>query len=585
MNETPNLSKETIFQYLKKYAYPYRKGYYFSFFLMPLTLFFDLVRPFLLKSALDQVEQKNLEQLKFLAILFLVALLFQYLTRSLFSFFSSNSLVKTISNIRSAVFQHILSLKMAYLDKQPMGKLMSKTVNDTEALREMLHAGITSIFIDVLTVFGVFVIMFQLELTLSPIIMISAPAVFILVHWFGKKLRHQFFQIRKTQAQLNAFMAEGISGVEIIQLFNYQEQSKKEFDDISRKYLKARIYHNVYDASLYAFVDAIAYIITGIVLYVGLGMRFRLIDISVMIVYVNLISRIFIPIRDLSGKFATIVQALAALQRIFSILETKEHIPQGEIQITNQDLQICFENVSFRYDEEHPKVLRNITFTIEPGEVIALVGATGSGKTTIGKLIMRAYGGYEGNIFVNNTEIRKIDYHSLRSQIAIVHQEADIFPGSIYDNITMFDESISEEKVQWALDTIQAGELIKKLAQGLHFEVKERGANLSLGQQQLIVFARLLVRDTPVIIMDEATSSVDSITEAWIQQALEKIFALKTVIIIAHRLSTIAAANQILVLKRGEIIEKGTHEQLLAQKDSYYSELIEASKSYVDQNF
>ena len=546
--------------------------------LMLLTLAFDLVRPFLLKGALDNISTQNSAGLTQMVFAFLIALIFEYLCKSGYSFFLTMGFLKAVFRIRQRLFEHVLHLKMAFFDHEPVGKLLTRTINDCESLKETLNAGVSTIVVDLFAVVGVSVVMIYLDLALAPVVLVSAPLVMLVVRWFGTKLRRQFLVIRQTIAQANGFMSEAVHGVEVIQLFNCQDIYDKKFHELNRDYRQATIWNNVYDASLYAVIDSVAYLVTGVILYVSLGMRFGITEISAMIVYINLVERIFVPIRDLSGKFATIQQALAALERIFGLLHTPEHIIQGDKLIDGRQLAVTFTDVGFRYQAQGSVVLDGISFTVAPGQVAALVGATGSGKSTIGKLLTRAYDGYTGHISVGGVELREANYHHLHSHIAVVHQDVIVFPGSLRNNITMFNPQIAEDKICWAIGVVKAKAMVKQLPGGLDYQIRENGTNLSSGQLQLIAFTRALVYDAPIVLMDEATSSVDSVNEAWIQQALQEIFRVKTVIVIAHRLATIIAADMILVLKDGRIVEHGSHEDLLNQPQSYYAKLLDFSK-------
>ncbi|CAM2006259.1 ABC transporter ATP-binding protein [Acanthopleuribacter pedis] len=579
--ETPEsgiISNRGLVERFWAIAKPEHPVYLFSFFMMALTSMTDLARPLVLKWGLDQIEAENIAALQSAAWLFLVVVLLDYGSRSGFSYLISVSFLRTINRLRSKVFEHVIHMKMAFFDRRPVGALMTRTINDCESLAETLRAGIATILVDAVSVLVYLGVLISLDWHLSTTLLVAAPLVWLVVRWCGHRLRLKYLDVRKALAESNGWMAEGIGGVEILQLFSQESQSAGTYKTINRKYRHATITSNFYDALLYSFIEAIAGLVTAAVLIVGFNMRFGLLEISTMIVYLDVVNRLFTPIRELSNKYATIQQALAALQRIFELVETKDTIQQGEEKLQERRLDVAFDKVSFRYGSDGPLVLKNISFALKPGQVFALVGQTGSGKSTIGKLLTRAYDGYEGHVLVGGKELKQLDVHSLRGHIAVVHQDVELFPGSLRENISMFDPTIDDEKVMWAIRLVKAEHLVARLNGGLDYQVREDGGNLSSGQMQLIVFARALAHDAPIVLMDEATASVDSVTEAWIQEAIQQIFKHKTVLIVAHRLSTIAAADQILVLKSGEIIEQGTHEELQTLPGGYYAELVESSK-------
>lgn len=574
------LTNKDLVKSFWRFLRQYRRPVYVALVLMFFTLAFELSIPLLLEKGLNHVRADQLIDLKQVAFLLLGLIIGEFICRFLFSYLISISLLKTINDIRNHVFQHVLHMKMAFFDREPVGRLLTRTTSDCEALGEVLRAGTATIFVDILTIVGIFGIMLYLDLQLTLVMIVVAPLVWLLTRWAAAKLREKFLAVRKALAESNGFMTEGIHGAEIIQLFNRQATSTDEYMGINKTYRNACITSNVYDALLFSFMDAIAALATAAVLHVAFNIRFGLVEVATLIVYLRLIEKIFVPIRDLSGKFAILQQAFAAWERISELLDVDGHIAQGDGKVDTQGLEIVFKDLDFRYQEDGPKVLSQIQLKVSPGQVLALVGQTGSGKSTIGKLLTRAYDGYEGTIHVGGLELREWNYHALRSQIAVVHQDIELFPGSLRDNISMYNADIDDDKIFWAIDLVKARHMVETLPGGLDFEVRENGGNLSAGQMQLIVFARALSHDAPIVLMDEATSSVDSVTEAWIQSAIFEIFKHKTVIIVAHRLSTIAAADEILVLKHGEIVERGNHAELLALEAGYYANLVHASHEH-----
>jgi len=559
-------------------ARPVHRSYYVSFALMFVTLAMETARPLTLASATDRIEAGDAAGLSRFALIFLGIAIVDYLSRSGFSYVAGMAILRTINFMRDAVFRHVMHMKMAFFDKEPVGRLLTRTINDCESVAETLRAGAATILVDVLTILVIMTVMFTLDWRLTLVLVLCGPPTWFVVRWCGNRLRDKYLEVRKHLAESNGFMAEGIQGAAVLQLFRQEAHSSERYRRINHTYRQACIHSNVYDALLSAVMDGIEAVVVALILLAGFSVLFGSVDVALMVVFIDQVRRVFTPIRDLSGKFAVIQQAIAALQRVLGLLNQESRIEQGTAELEGDQLDLEFRGVGFRYSQTGPKVLRDISFRVAPGEVTALVGQTGSGKSTIGKLLIRAYDGYEGQICVGGMELRQLNYHSLRSKVAVIHQDVELFPASLRDNITMFDESIDDDKVLWAIRLVKAEHMLAQLSGGLDFVVHENGSNLSTGQIQLIIFARALAHDAPIVLMDEATASVDSVTEQWIQQAIAQIMRHKTVITVAHRLSTIAAADQILALKGGGVIERGRHADLMGIQGGYYASLIEASK-------
>lgn len=559
-------------------AGPNRRTFLFALSLTFVVMATDLFKPLLQLRGIEAMSEGNKPELIQSAWLFLAVVFLDYIARSGYNYIFSVALLRTIHRMRQALFRHVLSMKMAFFDTKPVGELLTRTINDCEALGETLRAGAGTILIDALSVAVTFFVLAKINLELSLYLLLAGPPLVLTVRWCGAQLRARFFKVRVILSRSNAFMAEGIIGVEILQLFGQRRASTNSYREINKLYRHNTIVNNGYDALLYALIDGIAALTTALILFAAFSLRFSIVELATAMVFLSQVERIFNPIRMLSGKITVLQQALAALDRIFSLLNHDATIPQGELKLSGKNLNVSFKNVSFRYSEGGPQVLSGIDFTVKQGQTLAFVGQTGSGKSTIVKLLTRTYDGYSGRIEVGGKELRMLNYHSLRAHIAMVHQDVELFPGTLRDNIRMFDTAIGEQSILAAIQLVKADHMVSQLTDGLDFVVNDGGSNLSAGQKQLIVFARALAHDVPIVLMDEATSSVDSLTEAWIQQAIVEIMKHKTVIVVAHRLSTIAAADKILVLKDGEIFEQGNHDTLMGLEAGYYAGLVQASK-------
>ena len=435
--------------------------------------------------------------------------------------------------------------------------------------------GMVGIFADILTILGVLVAMMVLDVRLTLLTFCISPLLILIVNVFRKHLRRYSVRIRKSLSRLNGYLAEHLVGIKVVQLFGREKKSEEEFKTLNYSFLDAYRKSNWLDASLYALMDGISSVCVAIMLWYG-GSQYLATDdsalsIGLLVAFIEYISRVFVPIREFSAKIATLQRAVAALERIFGLMDTRIEIdsPPPEASPTSFEVPIAFKGVSFRYLEEGERVLKNLDFHLDPGNVIALVGQTGSGKTTVGKVLTRMYDGYEGSIDVGGTELRLIPTERTRENVGMVHQDVYLFEGTILENITLGRSDISREKAMEAAKLVRADSFIQALPNGYDAHVVERGANLSTGQCQLIAFARAMAYDPPVLVLDEATASIDSFLEQEIQEALRVILSLKTVLIVAHRLSTIQQADTILLMEKGEIVERGDHQSLLAMEGKY----------------
>ena len=553
-----------------RFLRPYRSLLAAGLALIPLMTLAGLAQPYLLKLGIDQaIATGDRDGLLLVSLLLLGAIVAEYVLSGAQLFLLNLAGVRALSDTRSALYRHVMAQGSSFFDRRPVGSLLTRSTSDVEALSEVLTLGVISIFADVLMIVGILTAMVLLDLRLTLLTFSVSPVVVLIVNTFRKKLRHFSEIIRRSLSQLNGYLAENLVGVKVVQLFGREDKSVTEFKDLNYRFLDAYRRSNWYDASLYAIMDGISSVCVALMLWYG-GLRHLdgALTVGLLIAFIEYITRIFVPIRELSGKVATLQRAVAALERIFGLLDTHAEIRGGERIEGPVEGSIRFDHVTFRYEGTEREVLRDVSFTMRPRQVTALVGATGSGKTTIGKVLTRTVVGYEGAVTLEGRELSTLDPNQVRSLVGVVQQDVFLFSGSVLENITLGNPAISRERAASAAKLLGAHELIERMG-GYDAAVAERGANLSAGQAQLIAFARAMAHDPPILILDEATASIDSMTEAAIQRATERILELKTVLVIAHRLSTIQAADEILVLHRGEIVERGTHASLLARQGRY----------------
>ncbi len=565
---------------LLKYVKPYWKQVSISVVLVLILAVLNPLRPYITKFAIDDyILKSNFNGLTKLAFLLFGILFLQGVLQYLLSYTTEWIGQKTIFDLRMEIFQHLQRLALRFFDRNPTGRLVTRVTNDVESLNEMYSSGIVLVFGDIFTIIGILYFMFKLSFELSLVTLSVLPLLFYATFLFRKKAREAYREVRTLIARINAFLQEHFSGVSVVQIFNREEEEFKKFDQINAKYRDANIKSIFYYAVFFPAVELISAIGVALIIWYGGGEVVKgTVTIGVLISFIQYTEMFFRPVRDLSEKYNIFQTAMASAERIFKLLDTKVFVskPQNPVKLENIRGEIEFKNVWFAYRDDgkivsnEDWILKNVSFKINAGEKVAIVGATGSGKSTIINLISKFYEVQKGQILIDGIDIKNIDERDLRKHIAVVLQDVMLFSGDILTNITLGNEDIPFEKVVEASRLIGADKFIEKLPNGYFENVHERGANFSVGQKQLISFVRALVYDPKILVLDEATSSVDVETEKIIQSAIGKLLENRTSIIIAHRLSTIQNSDKIIVLHKGEVREIGTHEELLEREGIYY---------------
>ena len=533
------------------------------------------IRPWLVQKMVDEhIVYSDVEGLLKLSIVFIVVLFLHAFLTYLFTYLSGVLGQAVVRDLRIKIFNHINRFNLSYFDKTPIGTSTTRTINDVETINTVFSQGVITIIADILTLIVVLAIMFITSWELTLIALTTSPFLVIASYIFKEKVKTSFQSVRTEISRMNAFLQEQISGMRLIQIFHIEKSSMRRFKTINREYTKANLDSVLYYAVFYPVVEIISAASLGLMVWWGAkGVIGESVSMGALIAFPIYLNMLFNPIRILADKFNTLQMGLVASDRVFALLDNHaEQEVTGHLKPEKLRGEVVFNKVNFAYQGED-WVLKNVDFEIKPGETLAIVGATGSGKTSIISLINRFYTHQSGLISIDGTDIKDFDLQALRHKMALVLQDVFLFSGSVFENITLRDESISKEKVLSAAKMIGAHEFIEKLPGGYDYQVMERGATLSMGQRQLISFVRALVFEPDILILDEATSSIDPASESVIQKAIETLIAQRTSIIIAHRLSTIMHAHKILVMQRGEVMESGSPEDLLKNEEGLFRKL------------
>ena len=558
---------------LLSYLKPYRWLVIISVIILVISSLAQLAGPYLTKIAIDKyITQGDKAGLFRIILIFLgtigIGFSLQYFQVYLMEYVGQRAMY----DLRTQIFSHVQHMDLRFFDKNPVGRVLTRITSDVETLHELFTSGVVAIFGDIFTLAGIVIVMLAVNWKMALVVFSVLPFLIIATAIFRRKVRQSFRDVRTATAKINSFAQEHITGVTEVQSYVAEERTYSSYDVINKDLQGAHVRTVFYYAVFYPVVELIGAISLALIIGYGGGLIVGgALTLGALVAFIQYADRFFRPIRDLSEKYNILQSAMASSERIFKLIDSESNIVNPSEPIHNGKLKgkIEFKDFVFEYDKDNP-VLKGINLAIESGEKIAIVGATGSGKTTMVNLLCRFYEYEKGDILIDNVSLKQMDEKELRKNIALVLQDVFLFSGDIARNIRLDDETITDEAIKRAAIEIGADKFISRLDGGYDYKLTERGANLSVGQRQLIAFARALAFDPAILILDEATSSVDTETEILIQKALRKLLANRTSIVIAHRLSTIKGVDKIVVMHKGQIREMGTHEQLLKQGGIYY---------------
>lgn len=567
---------------LWRFARPYRLWFLLALVMLPLASAMSLIQPHLLQVAIDDhLAPGKGDGLELIAGLFLLTIVLQFFLAGAQYILMQWVGLRTLADMRMAVFRHLQSLRMQFFHRNPVGRLMTRLTSDIDGLQDAVAGGMVTVIADVLTLLAIVVILLVKDWKLALVTFVCVPFLFVLSFVIRRQMKRAFQVIRVKVARLNAYLQEAVGGMSVIQLFNRERLSRQEFDDINHDHRQAQHKQIRWDATLFALVEGIGSIAVALIIWYGSGGALEgTVTLGVLVAFVEYVRKFFVPIRDLSQKYALYQSAMASSERIFHLLEVDDRLPDADDPAKPSSFQqrIEFRDVWFAYDtkktndDETNWVLKGVSFTVTAGQSVALVGHTGAGKSTIIGLLTRMYDADKGQVLIDGVDIRHCDKTRLRRLFAVVLQDPFLFSGNLLENITLGDPAVDADAAQTAATAVHVSDFAERHPDGLKLPVAERGANLSTGEKQLVSFARALARDPDILVLDEATSNVDTETEAKIQDAVRVLLEGRTSVVIAHRLSTIRSVDKILVLHKGKLVESGSHDDLL-EKGGLYAKL------------
>jgi ATP-binding cassette subfamily B multidrug efflux pump len=571
-----NIFDWQVLRRLMTYVRPYQRIFYFLIFLTIATAALGTLRPFLIQRMVDvTIEQSDWSGLNRMFGLLLVLLVAHAIVSYLQTYFGGWLGQYIVRDIRVDLYKHILDLRLKFFDRTPIGVLVTRNISDVETLSDVFSEGLAAMIGDILQLVFIMAFMFYIDWRLTLVSLAVIPPLLFSTYVFKEKVKKSFQEVRTAVANLNSFVQEHLTGMNVVQIFNNEEREFRKFEKINQEHTRANIRSVLYYSIYFPVAEVLAAAGVGLLVwYAAQGQIEGTISKGALIAFIMYNALFFRPIRQIADRFNTLQLGLVSTERLLKLLDSKEMIADnGSYVPTDLRGDVKFDNVWFAYNDEE-WVLCDVNFEVQAGQTIAFVGATGAGKTSIINLLSRFYEINKGTISIDGHDLREYDLKDLRRHIGVVLQDVFLFAGTIRDNITLGKDDITDEQIWEAADLVGARRFIERLPGGLQYEVMERGATLSVGQRQLISFVRAMVYQPRIIILDEATSSVDSETEELIQEAIEKLMQGRTSLVIAHRLSTIQKADRIIVLDKGEIKEAGNHEELLRHQ-GFYAQLYQ----------